>query len=121
MLTVLQGKVWLIDFNPFGDVTDPLLFTWEELISGRNLQGDCGQGEALEQVRTRHRDRPVPEITASSLGTWTGSDLYPGVMQIQQGSPHRLLPGGGASTRGVSMVTHSFKCLQRSSDRLIQF
>lgn len=51
VLTILQGKVWLIDFNPFGDVTDPLLFTWEELISGRNLKGDCGQGEALEQVR----------------------------------------------------------------------
>lgn len=32
-----QGRVWLIDFNPFGEVTDSLLFTWEELTSGANL------------------------------------------------------------------------------------
>ncbi|GAA6080809.1 cell division cycle protein 123 homolog, partial [Tachysurus ichikawai] len=31
------GRVWLIDFNPFGEVTDSLLFTWEELTSGTNL------------------------------------------------------------------------------------
>lgn len=50
-LSVLQGKVWLIDFNPFGEVTDSLLFTWEELISERNLKGDFNEGNALEQVR----------------------------------------------------------------------
>lgn len=49
-LSVLQGKVWLIDFNPFGEVTDALLFTWDELLSGRNLKGDFSE-EALEQVR----------------------------------------------------------------------
>lgn len=42
----LQGKVWLIDFNPFGEVTDSLLFTWEELMSSRDQGGD-----ASEQVR----------------------------------------------------------------------
>lgn len=47
----LQGKIWLIDFNPFGEVTDSLLFTWEELISGKNLKGDQSEGEATEQVR----------------------------------------------------------------------
>nr|KAF6386267.1 cell division cycle 123 [Myotis myotis] len=44
-----RGKVWLIDFNPFGEVTDSLLFTWEELISERNLKGDFSEGGALEQ------------------------------------------------------------------------
>ncbi|XP_023617727.1 cell division cycle protein 123 homolog isoform X3 [Myotis lucifugus] len=44
-----RGKVWLIDFNPFGEVTDSLLFTWEELISERNLKGDFSEGDALEQ------------------------------------------------------------------------
>lgn len=29
--------MWLIDFNPFGEVTDSLLFTWEELTSGTSL------------------------------------------------------------------------------------
>lgn len=31
---VSQGRVWLIDLNPFGEVTDSLLFTWGELTSG---------------------------------------------------------------------------------------
>lgn len=47
----LQGKIWLIDFNPFGEVTDSLLFTWDELTSGRNLKGDQSEEEATEQVR----------------------------------------------------------------------
>ncbi|XP_072097931.1 translation initiation factor eIF2 assembly protein isoform X1 [Mobula birostris] len=29
-----RGKVWIIDFNPFGEVTNSLLFTWDELTSG---------------------------------------------------------------------------------------
>ncbi|XP_062066884.1 cell division cycle protein 123 homolog isoform X2 [Lepus europaeus] len=44
-----RGKVWLIDFNPFGEVTDSLLFTWEELISGTNLRGDFSEADAQEQ------------------------------------------------------------------------
>ncbi|OXB77730.1 UNVERIFIED_CONTAM: hypothetical protein H355_011994 [Colinus virginianus] len=44
-----RGKIWLIDFNPFGEVTDSLLFTWDELTSGRNLKGDQSEGEATEQ------------------------------------------------------------------------
>jgi hypothetical protein len=43
--------VWLIDFNPFGEVTDSLLFTWEELISEKNLKGDLSEGDAQEQVK----------------------------------------------------------------------
>lgn len=35
---VLQGRVWLIDLNPFGEVTDSLLFSWEELTSGEITQ-----------------------------------------------------------------------------------
>ena len=30
-LLCLQGKVYIVDFNPFGPVTDALLFTWQEL------------------------------------------------------------------------------------------
>lgn len=47
-----QGKVWLIDFNPFGEVTDSLLFTWEEL-SGNNLKDEDSEGAAMEQVREK--------------------------------------------------------------------
>ncbi|XP_009085142.1 cell division cycle protein 123 homolog [Serinus canaria] len=56
-----RGKIWLIDFNPFGEVTDSLLFTWEELISGKNLKGDQSEGEATEQ------DYPVFRCTNSKV------------------------------------------------------
>nr|XP_044618063.1 cell division cycle protein 123 homolog isoform X3 [Equus asinus] len=56
-----RGKVWLIDFNPFGEITDSLLFTWEELISGRNLKGDFSEGDALEQ------DSPAFRCTNSEV------------------------------------------------------
>ncbi|NP_001087878.1 cell division cycle protein 123 homolog [Xenopus laevis] len=42
-----QGKIWLIDFNPFGEVTDSLLFTWEELR--RNLCDVPGDVENEDQ------------------------------------------------------------------------
>ncbi|NXX58144.1 CD123 protein, partial [Scopus umbretta] len=56
-----RGKIWLIDFNPFGEVTDSLLFTWEELTSGKNLKGDQGEGAATEQ------DYPVFRCTNSKV------------------------------------------------------
>lgn len=56
-----RGKIWLIDFNPFGEVTDSLLFTWDELTSGRNLKGDQSEGEATEQ------DCPVFRCTNSQV------------------------------------------------------
>ncbi|KAH0616438.1 hypothetical protein JD844_027531 [Phrynosoma platyrhinos] len=43
-----MGRVWLIDFNPFGEVTDSLLFTWEELRSGNSLRDEQGEGAAME-------------------------------------------------------------------------
>ncbi|XP_005668253.1 cell division cycle protein 123 homolog isoform X2 [Phacochoerus africanus] len=56
-----RGKVWLIDFNPFGEVTDALLFTWEELLSGRSVRGDLSEGEAPEQ------DAPTFRCTNSEV------------------------------------------------------
>ncbi len=29
-----QNNYWLVDFNPYCPMTDPLLFTWEQLTSG---------------------------------------------------------------------------------------
>lgn len=43
-----QGKVWLIDLNPFGEVTDSLLFTWEELTSG-----EAAQQQVRKKVHTQ--------------------------------------------------------------------
>ncbi|NWH65885.1 CD123 protein, partial [Geococcyx californianus] len=58
----MGGKVWLIDFNPFGEVTDSLLFTWEELTSGKNLKGEQCEGEA-----TTEQDSPVFRCTNSEV------------------------------------------------------
>ncbi|PNI40160.1 CDC123 isoform 4 [Pan troglodytes] len=56
-----RGKVWLIDFNPFGEVTDSLLFTWEELVSENNLNGDFSEVDAQEQ------DSPAFRCTNSEV------------------------------------------------------
>ena len=34
----MQGKLLLIDFNPFGSVTDSLMFTWKELEESESLE-----------------------------------------------------------------------------------
>ncbi|XP_068132229.1 translation initiation factor eIF2 assembly protein-like isoform X2 [Hyperolius riggenbachi] len=52
-----EGKIWLIDFNPFGEVTDSLLFTWDELTSGTNP----GAEEAVDQ------DSPTFRCTTSEV------------------------------------------------------
>lgn len=56
-----MGRVWLIDFNPFGEITDSLLFTWEELTSGNNLTANQTQGESALQ------DRPAFRCTTSEV------------------------------------------------------
>ncbi|KAM6437236.1 translation initiation factor eIF2 assembly protein [Liasis olivaceus] len=56
-----MGRVWLIDFNPFGEVTDSLLFTWEEIRSGNSLKDDQSEGAAMEE------DCPSFRCTNSSL------------------------------------------------------
>ncbi|XP_071753078.2 translation initiation factor eIF2 assembly protein isoform X1 [Centroberyx gerrardi] len=44
-----RGRVWLIDLNPFGEVTDSLLFSWEELTSGTSLSANQEEGETAQQ------------------------------------------------------------------------
>ncbi|OCT89215.1 hypothetical protein XELAEV_18017833mg [Xenopus laevis] len=52
-----QGKIWVIDFNPFGEVTGSLLFTWEELRRSWNL-GD---------VENEEQDCPIFRYTNSEV------------------------------------------------------
>lgn len=54
-----QGKVWLIDLNPFGEVTDSLLFTWEELTSGNSLSANQEEGETAQQVSDKYVTQAV--------------------------------------------------------------
>ncbi|KAE8616538.1 hypothetical protein XENTR_v10008831 [Xenopus tropicalis] len=52
-----QGKIWLIDFNPFGEVTDSLLFTWDELRRSWNLS----------DVENEEQDCPTFRYTNSEV------------------------------------------------------
>lgn len=56
---VWQGKVWLIDLNPFGEVTDSLLFTWEELTSGNSLSANQEEGDTAQQVSDKYVTQAV--------------------------------------------------------------
>ncbi|KAG5267623.1 hypothetical protein AALO_G00223800 [Alosa alosa] len=49
------GQVWLIDINPFGPVTDSLLFTWEELSSGSRLTASQPQDDMPQEERPAFR------------------------------------------------------------------
>ncbi len=48
-------KVYLVDFNPWGEVTDPLLFEWEELNHWNNTADSTNNNNnnpsTLEQVQ----------------------------------------------------------------------
>uniref|UniRef100_A0AAY5K9H5 Translation initiation factor eIF2 assembly protein n=1 Tax=Esox lucius TaxID=8010 RepID=A0AAY5K9H5_ESOLU len=81
------GKVWLIDLNPFGEVTDSLLFTWEELTSGNRLsasheEGDTAQldGPAFRYTTSDVTVQPSPclsyRIPRDFVDLSTGEDAY---------------------------------------------
>uniref|UniRef100_A0A673YNX3 Translation initiation factor eIF2 assembly protein n=1 Tax=Salmo trutta TaxID=8032 RepID=A0A673YNX3_SALTR len=55
------GKMWLIDLNPFGEVTESLLFTWEELTSGNSLSANQEEGDTAQQ------EGPVFRYTTSDV------------------------------------------------------
>ncbi|MBZ3872311.1 Cell division cycle protein 123-like protein [Sciurus carolinensis] len=58
VLMILQILVW--NMGLFSE-NDSLLFTWEELISGKNLKGDFSEGDAQEQ------DSPAFRCTNSEV------------------------------------------------------
>ncbi|CAI9729617.1 division cycle 123 homolog [Octopus vulgaris] len=46
-----QGKIVLLDFNPFGPVTDSLMFDWSELLSDHPFQKSSTDVEGSEDVQ----------------------------------------------------------------------
>ncbi|XP_012696801.1 cell division cycle protein 123 homolog [Clupea harengus] len=81
------GRVWLIDMNPFGPVTDSLLFTWEELTSGSRLtasqtQDDMPQeeGPAFRYTTSEVTVQPSPclsyRMPRDFVDLSTGEDAY---------------------------------------------
>ncbi|CAL8405357.1 unnamed protein product [Arctogadus glacialis] len=57
------GRVWLIDINPFGRVTDSLLFSWEELTSGNPLSANQQEGEQAQQQEGPAFRHTTSEVT----------------------------------------------------------
>uniref|UniRef100_A0A8C6PHU9 Translation initiation factor eIF2 assembly protein n=1 Tax=Nothobranchius furzeri TaxID=105023 RepID=A0A8C6PHU9_NOTFU len=76
-----SGRVWLIDLNPFGEVTDSLLFRWDELTSGgeaaQQLQQD---GPAFRYTMSEVTVQPSPclsyRIPRDFVDLSTGEDAY---------------------------------------------
>ncbi|XP_061662726.1 cell division cycle protein 123 homolog [Syngnathoides biaculeatus] len=74
-----QGRVWLIDLNPFGEVTDSLLFSWEELTcSGEITQQQ--DGPAFRYTTSEVTVQPSPclsyRIPRDFVDLSTGEDAY---------------------------------------------
>ncbi|XP_061524018.1 cell division cycle protein 123 homolog isoform X1 [Phycodurus eques] len=74
-----QGRVWLIDLNPFGEVTDSLLFSWEELTSGGEITQQQ-DGPAFRYTTSEVTVQPSPclsyRIPRDFVDLSTGEDAY---------------------------------------------
>ncbi|KAM8884373.1 translation initiation factor eIF2 assembly protein [Synchiropus picturatus] len=74
-----QGRVWLIDLNPFGEVTDSLLFSWDELTSGGAV-GQQQEGPAFRCTTSEVTVQPSPclsyRIPRDFVDLSTGEDAY---------------------------------------------
>lgn len=74
-----QGRVWLIDLNPFGEVTDSLLFSWEELASGGEITQQQ-ESPAFRYTNSEVTVQPSPclsyRIPRDFVDLSTGEDAY---------------------------------------------
>uniref|UniRef100_A0A3Q3J7I3 Translation initiation factor eIF2 assembly protein n=1 Tax=Monopterus albus TaxID=43700 RepID=A0A3Q3J7I3_MONAL len=74
-----QGRVWLIDLNPFGEVTDSLLFSWEELTSGGEIT-QHQESPAFRYTKSEVTVQPSPclsyRIPRDFVDLSTGEDAY---------------------------------------------
>ncbi|XP_077399877.1 translation initiation factor eIF2 assembly protein isoform X2 [Vanacampus margaritifer] len=74
-----QGRVWLIDLNPFGEVTDSLLFSWEELTSGGEI-AQRQDGPAFRYTTSEVTVQPSPclsyRIPRDFVDLSAGEDAY---------------------------------------------
>uniref|UniRef100_A0A3P9K6K6 Translation initiation factor eIF2 assembly protein n=1 Tax=Oryzias latipes TaxID=8090 RepID=A0A3P9K6K6_ORYLA len=75
-----QGKVWLIDLNPFGEVTDSLLFTWDELTSGGEVAQQQQEGPTFRFTTSEVTVQPSPclsyRIPRDFVDLSAGEDAY---------------------------------------------
>jgi len=101
-----KRRVWLVDFNPFGPVTDGLLFSWHEIFSAPTTttppppNDDHGEekrssnppvdfrivdSEAEVRVSTANRSRYPVDATKAMYDTSTAADITKLVEMMQSG------------------------------------
>ena len=71
---MFQGKLLLLDFNPFGQVTDGLMYTWEELTDS---DGELKGTDTETKVTGICLQRPPPlhALKAGGGGRWMGGGV----------------------------------------------
>ena len=57
-----KGKVRLLDFNPFGWTTQPLLFSWEELLTRSSRHETCAAASTCKDARPAGESHSTPEL-----------------------------------------------------------
>ncbi|KAH0604329.1 uncharacterized protein H6S33_006706 [Morchella sextelata] len=77
-------RVWLIDINPFAPRTDPILFSWVELLRLRNgdESGGQGEGEGAREVEMRLVGRDDPEAYQFASQQYSASKLPRDVVEV---------------------------------------
>ena len=92
----------MLDFNPVGGFTSPLLFSWRELgYSSRELERGGGEEEEGSGGRGE-RGEPVGPGGTAEAGTLTGEPSY-GAMGI---SPPLLSPSAGTPSSSAPVAPH---------------
>ena len=82
-----KKRVWIVDFNPFGEPSSALLFEWAELLLLSPTNTDLRDARSCaEEIRTEPKDRPYNteidfefriinnqrETSSSTSGTYRG-------------------------------------------------
>eukprot|EP00897_Mesotaenium_endlicherianum_P000862 jgi/Mesen1/10777/ME000091S10313 len=102
------GRVKLVDFNPYGGSTLPLLFTWEEL-EALHLQHSPGASEQQESVEEEEEEREQEQARAASASgargplDGGGEDVSDGRAAAEQSSSGCF--GDGANQAGAAGET----------------
>lgn len=77
-------RVWLVDINPWAPRTDPLLFSWMELLT-MDEPPNAGDEEDLEEITFRVPFRPAPSTGQHSDPVEPGNaDDRPGLSESER-------------------------------------
>jgi D123 len=59
-------RVWILDFNVFGEPTNPLLYDWSELVDIANDHIGTGSGEEVCELRVVRQHSEVQSGSAAA-------------------------------------------------------